>query len=273
MAFNGNTHDFSTIQILNLIRLALRTGKLAFTGVYSADLFFSEGELIYAQRSGHEQDLLEILLESGKLTDVQVAYIREQTADVEAEWLGVWLLESGYITKADLAQSIYRQVLDTVYATILYGDGEFVFEDGALPSLAVPITAVDLREVIEEGERLLKDWDVVETAVPSLDICLQPTEQLTPAAGRLLMSKLEWLFASACTAHRSVQQVAQTLNLDNFRTRRIVHNLLKLEMVTITSMAAPSASIAKEVTPPPKFEAALHSLRVNLQQHLVSSHK
>ena len=271
MAFNGSTQDFSTIQILNLIRLALRTGKLSFSGSFSADLFFSEGELIYAQQATNQQDLLQVLLESGKLTETQIGQIRERATDVEAEWLSVWLLEEGYITKADLAQSVYRQVLDIVYATILYADGEFSFEDGLLPSLVVPITAIDLREIIEEGERLLKEWEIVETTVPSLEICLQPTEQLTPVAGRLLMTKLEWALASACNAHRSVKQIAQTLNLDNFRARRMVHHLLELDMVQMVPWHAPSATITAEATPPPKFEAAIQNLRANLQQHLVPS--
>ena len=271
MAFNGSMQDFSVIQILNLIRLALRTGKLSFLGTYSSDLFFSEGELIFAQQNEGEQDLLQTLLESGKLSEIQVSHIREQAADVEAEWMSVWLLESGYVTKADLAQATYRQVLDTVYATILYADGEFSFESGTLPSLVVPITAIDLREIIEEGDRLVKEWEMVQTAVPSLNICLQPTEQLTPAAGRLLMSKLEWAFASTCTAHRSVQQIAQTLNLDNFRAKRIVHQLLKLDMVKIVAMATPTVQPTQEATPPPKFESAIQSLRANLQRNLVPS--
>ena len=271
MAFNGSMQDFSVIQILNLIRLALRTGKLSFSGTYSSDLFFSEGELIYAQRNDGKQDLLQTLMESGKLSEIQVAYIREQATDVEAEWMSVWLLEQGYVTKSDLAQATYRQVLDTVYATILYADGEFSFENGTLPSLVVPITAVDLREVIEEGDRLIKEWEIVQTAVPSLNICLQPTEQLTPVAGRLLMSKVEWAFASACTTHRSVQQIAQTLNLDNFRAKRIVHQLLKLGMVKVVAMTAPAVQQTQAATPPPKFESTLQSLRANLQQNLIPS--
>lgn len=269
MTFNGSMKDFSAIQILNLIRLALRTGKLTLTGTQPTELFFSEGALIYAQRPTETQDLLQVLSESGKLSEAQVQHIREQAAEVEAEWLSVWLLETGYITKADLAQSIYRQVLDTVYATILYADGDFAFEDGVLPSLTVPITAVDLREVIEEGERLVKEWDVVQTAVPSLHICLQPTEQLTPAAGRIFLSKMEWSLASACNAHRSVHQIARALNLDDFRARRMVHHLLKMNMVKVVSMSTSGIQSNGEPTQPPKFEAAMQSLRSSLQQHLV----
>lgn len=268
MAFSGSMQEFSTIQIFNLIRLALRTGRLTITGTHPVQLFFSEGALIYAQRDADRQDLLQILLNSGKLSEAQVQQIREQTADVEAEWLGVWLLESNYITKTDLAQSVYRQVLDTVYATILYADGEFAFEDNIVPSLTVPITAVDLREVIEEGERLIKEWDVVQTAVPTLQICLQQTEQLTPAAGRIYMTKMEWLLASACNAHHSVQQIAQSLNLDDFRARRIVHNLLRMNMVKVVSLTNQAAA---EATALPKFDTAIQNLRASLQQNFVPS--
>ena len=271
MAFNGSTQNFSVIQVLNLIRLTLRTGKLTFSGKLQADLYFSEGELIYAQRGEAEHDLLQTLFESGKLSEAQVSHIQEQTADLETEWLSIWLLEKGYVTKADLAQAIYRQVLNTAYASVLFAEGEFSFEDGCLPSLVVPITAVDLREVITEGDKLVKNWDMVQTAVPALNIWLQPTEQLTPVAGRLLMNKIEWLFASACNGHRSVPQIAQTLNLDDYRTRHIVYNLLKLDMVQAVSLSASARKTAAKPAQPPKFEAAIQSLRANLQQHLVPS--
>ncbi|MCB8945603.1 MAG: DUF4388 domain-containing protein [Ardenticatenaceae bacterium] len=271
MAFIGHTKDFSAIQILNLIRLALRTGKLTFSGTYPVILFFSEGQLIYAQTDANDRDLLDVLLESGKLNAAQIGRIRQEAADVEAAWLSVWLLEEAYITKAELAQAYYRQVLETVYATVLHADGEFVFEDGLLPSLSVPVTAVDLREVIDEGDHLKQQWGFVQLAVPTLEICLQPTNQLTPAAGRMLLTKLEWQFASNCHPRRSAQQIAQILNLDNYRARRIVHNLLKLEMVKVVSSPPPPPPDTTELLPPPKFEATLHSLRANLQQNLVPS--
>jgi hypothetical protein len=268
MAFNGNTEDFSPIQILNLIRLTLKTGKLIFTGTYPVEIFISEGQLIYATRHTGERDLLQTVQAAGKLTETQVEKIRQQAAGVNGAWLGSWLLEAGYITKADLAQSIYRQVWHTVYETILQADGQFVFEDGALPALAVPITAIDLRQVIDQGERLLQDWDELNMAVPDLDITLQTTAQLTPTATRKLMSKTEWSVAIACNAQRTIRQIAQVLNLDDFKMRHIVYYLLKIGVVEIVSPPAgdkPDTPSEKSVQPS-GFERAFQNIRSSLQQ-------
>ena len=273
MAFNGRTDNFSTIQILNLIRLALRTGKLAFTGTYPVELFFSEGQLIYAAKRHETPDLLDTLVSAGKLIEAQIGQIREQIAQVEDLWLSQWLLETGYVTKADLIQSIRRQVLHIVYETILQADGEFTFEDGALPSLDVPVTAIDLRDVINQGSCLLQEWDELQTAVPHLDMTLRATDQLTPAAGRMLMSKTEWFVGTACQAHHTIRHIAQTLDLDDFQMRHIVHNLLKMGMVEIVEAktVAKQDTLLMKPTPPSKFEAALQNIRSGLQRQLVHS--
>jgi hypothetical protein len=273
MAFNGNTKDFSPIQVFNLIRLTLKTGKLIFSGSYSVELFFSEGQLIYATRLTDDQDLLQTLQQAGRLNEIQVELIRKQTTDLDVCWLSSWLLEAGYVTKIDLAESVHRQILHTVYQTILQAEGQFKFQEGLLPSLDVPITAVDLREVIDQGDRLLKEWDELKTAVPDLGIYMQATDQLTPAAGRLLMNKTEWLVATACNAQRTLRQIAQTLNLDDFQMRRIVRNLLKIEMVEIVApkRADTPNTLSVKPTAPSNFEAALQNIRSGLQQQLVHS--
>jgi hypothetical protein len=272
MAFNGDTQNFSTIQVLNLIRLALKTGKLIFTGTYTAELFFSEGQLIYAtQNSNVPDNLLQILFKAGKLAQAQVEQIQEQIADVGDLWLSQWLLETGYVTKSDLAQSVHRQVLHTIYETILRADGDFIFEEEVLPSLDVPVTAVDLRQVIDQGDRLLQGWAEVETAMPDVDITLKATERLTSAAGRLL-TKTEWLVATACNGQRPMRQIIQALNLDDFQARHTIHHLLKIEMVEIVSPPAekPLNSSVKPA-PPSKFEAALQNIRSGLQQQVAPS--
>jgi hypothetical protein len=269
MALQGSTQDFSTIQVFNLVRLALRTGKLTFSGKIAVDLFFNDGQLIYARKQTEKPDLLQILVAAGKLAESESQYIREKAADVDDRWLSRWLLEAGYITKQDLGQSVHRQVLHTVYETILYADGDFSFDDGVLPSLDVPITAVELRPIIDEGDRLLKNWEAVQTAVPSLNIYLQPTAQLTPSAGRMLLTKSEWQVGSACNGHRTANEIAQTLNMDDFQMRRIVYNLLNGGMIQIVNNA-PEPPSENSNTPgqPPIFEAAIQTLRSNLQQQL-----
>jgi hypothetical protein len=99
------------------------------------------------------------------------------------------------------------------------------------------------------------------------------TDQLTPAAGRLLMNKTEWLVATACNAQRTLRQIAQTLNLDDFQMRRIVRNLLKIEMVEIVApkRADTPNTLSVKPTAPSNFEAALQNIRSGLQQQLVHS--
>jgi hypothetical protein len=162
--------------------------------------------------------------------------------------------------------------LHIVYETILEAEGQFAFEDGTLPSLDVPVTAVNLREVIDQGDRLLNEWDELQTAVPDLDIYLQATELLTPAARHMLMGQTEWAVAIACNARRTIRQIAQTLNLDDFQIRRIAHNLLKIEMVKIvTPTVADNSLTSAKPTPPSSFEAALQNIRSGLQQQVAQS--
>jgi hypothetical protein len=152
---------------------------------------------------------------------------------------------------------------------MLQADGHFMFEEGTLPSLAVPITAVDLRQVIDQGDRLLQEWDELQTAVPNLDIRLQATAELVPT-GRMPMSKTEWSVATACDAQHTIRQIAQILDLDDFQMRHIVHYLLKIGVVEIVSPAADDTSNAplEKSAPPSGFEAAFQNLRSNLQQQL-----
>ncbi len=233
MFLEDHTQEFSPIQLLNLIRLTLKTGKLRIDGQFTVELYFNDGELLYAASPQKSENLLSLLQFSGKLSEGYAQIIAKRAEGIDELFLSRWLLSEKYITKEDFAHAVYQHVMHLVYWTILYGEGSYTFEEDVLPSLDVPITAVNLKTIIKAGQQLLNEWDDISKAIPSLDLYPHYKEVTVEVEQRFAMSKIEWLVAKSCNARQTLRQIAQSLNLDEFQIRRIIHAFLQLDLVEL----------------------------------------
>ena len=113
MALKGNLRDFSTTQLLNLVNLARKTGKLAIDGqAQNAILYFREGRLVHASTNAQEGHLAAMLLKTGKLTREQAEAINNQASSSSDKVMGKYLMDSRLVSRDDIVQGVKDYMLE-----------------------------------------------------------------------------------------------------------------------------------------------------------------
>nr|HID12269.1 DUF4388 domain-containing protein [Anaerolineae bacterium] len=234
MALKGNLRDFSTTQLLNLINLARKTGTLTIdTHEAQARLCFKEGKLIYATLDGQDDHLATMLHRAGKITEEQARAIQARTGVKSDKELGLLLINAGYVSQADIVQSVRAHILNNVYRLFTWPEGTFRFESNVLPfedRITVPI---NLESVIMEGSRRLKEWERLQEELPNLDVALKFTERPNARLRNISLSVEEWRVVSFINPRNTIRRIAQYNNMSDFQIRKIVYGLLHAGLVEL----------------------------------------
>ena len=233
MALKGNLRDFSTTQLLNLVNLARKTGKLALgSDDQNALLFFKEGRLIHASNAADEGNLATMLLKVGKLTADQTDAISQQgNGNTSDRAIGKYLLEAKMVSRDDIVQGVKDYMLEIVYDLFTWEDGTFLFEQNVLPSKDRITVPLNLDNVILDGTRRLQKNKELQDELPDLNvIALKITDK---PLRDVKLTQDDWRVISHIHPRNSVKQIAQNNNMDEFQIRRIVYGMLQAGIVEV----------------------------------------
>lgn len=238
MALKGNLKDFGLTQLLNVINLARKTGTLTLNGAQgSAMVYFKEGRLIYATRDGQDMELATMLQRMGKITEEQSRAIRSRSDVTSDKELGLLLVNAGYITQKDVLQSTRKYVLDLVYPLFAWQEGLFRFEPNQLPNAAKITTPVDLENVILEGSRRLREWEMLQDEIPDLGAALRFVKRPDTNLRKISLSPEEWRVISFIDPRNSLKQIAKQIKVSDLEMRKIVYGLLSAGLVELVEPA------------------------------------
>lgn len=232
MALKGNLKDFSTTQLLNLVNLARKTGKLNVAHEEkSASLYFKEGRLVHASNSGDDGHLMAMLIKTGKLTKEQAGSASQKSNSSSDKVVGKYLMDAKLVTREDIVQGVKDYMLEIVYDLFTWGQGEFFFEQDSLPSSNRITMPLNLDNVILEGSRRIQESDKLQDELPDLGkIALKITDK--PLRG-VKLTQDDWRVISHIHPRNSVKQIAQNNNMDEFQIRKIVYGMLQAGLVEI----------------------------------------
>jgi hypothetical protein len=234
MALKGNLRDFSTTQLLNLINLARKTGMLTIdTRDMQARLCFKEGKLIYAMLDNQDDHLATMLHRAGKITEEQARTIQSQAGTKSNKELGLLLINAGYVTQADVVQSVRASILNNVYPLFTWPEGTFRFESNVLPPEDRITIPIDLENLIMEGSRRLKEWERLQDELPNLNMALRFADRPGVQLRNINLSVEEWRVVSFINPRNTIHQIAQHNNLSDFQIRKIVYGLLQAGLVEL----------------------------------------
>ena len=132
-SFRGDLSLISTINLLQLIKLASLSGRLLVNCVEkSTHFFFTEGKLNYAFSRQDQKRIGQTLLESQLITadQLKASLDRQMKAD-KRQKLGSILVQNGYLTQAQLADILKKKVESVLFETLSWTEGEFRFIDSS----------------------------------------------------------------------------------------------------------------------------------------------
>jgi hypothetical protein len=232
MALKGNLQDFSTAQLLNLVNLARKTGKLTLgSQSQSALLYFKEGRLIYASTDTGEGHLAAMLLKVGKLTQEQVDAVNSQHGNSSDRVMGKYLMDTKLVSRDDIVQGVKDYMLQIVYDLFTWSEGTFLFEQDALPTKDRITVPLNLDNVILEGSRRIQEADRLQDELPDLsNIALKITDK---PLRDVKLTQDDWRVISHIHPRNSVKQIAQNNNMDEFQIRKIIYGMLQAGIVEL----------------------------------------
>ncbi len=263
MALKGKLEDFGITQLLNLINLARKTGTLYLEGQdKKAHLCFREGKLIYAAMEGVDDYLPVVLRRAGVFTNEHVNMIKTHMPGKSDQDIAKVLITSGRLQQKVMVKHVRDHILSLVYQVFSLNRGGFRFEPSSLPVQNRITVSIALENVIMEGSRRLKEWELLQDELPNLDISLKFAERPTTPLRDINLSVEEWRVISFINPRNSIRRIAQYNNMDELQIRKIVYSLLQaglVEMiypqrsVSVTLPVKPGDAEVPQPTPSPQM--------------------
>ncbi|MBX3048009.1 MAG: DUF4388 domain-containing protein [Anaerolineales bacterium] len=248
MALQGNLQDFSTTQLLNLVNLASKSGALLVdVPSEGARLIFRQGKLAYAQLAsdadGAQSSLPEVLHRSEKINDAQLATLRTRAGSMSDKELGLLLINSGYVTRSDILESLQDYYVGIIQQLFTWVEGHFKFETSQdVPEGKIPLR-IPLENLIIEGARQVSEWEQLNLEVPTLDMALAFTDRPGVNLKKVNLNVEEWRVVSYINPKNSIRQIAKASKMNDLEIRRIVYGLLQAGLVKLVRAEGASTQL------------------------------
>jgi hypothetical protein len=234
MALKGNLRDFSITQLLNLINLAKKSGALYIEGSSDiAQVFFRDGKMTYAQIGQQEKDLLHLMIDAKKISNVQYNLLIARTKNYNDKETGLFLVNSGYVSQGETFQ-VLEDYLSSIMRTLFtWTDGYFHFEQSELPPEDKIPARLSLESLIVEGAHKTQELEDLRAEIPSLEMALKFVDRPGIDIHRVKLNSDEWRVISFVNPKNTIQQIAVATKMDNLEIRKNVYALLQAGLVEI----------------------------------------
>ena len=152
----GDLKALAVADIISMLNVNRKTGVAKFVIPGSEkNLFFQNGEIVFATSSLDEDRLGESMVRSGKMTDRQLIDLGRKITPRNK--LGKLMVESGLITPKELWMGVRRQVEEIVFSLFVFTEGIFYFHEGPLKTENILNLPMSTQNMIMEGVRRLDE--------------------------------------------------------------------------------------------------------------------
>lgn len=264
MALKGNLRDFSITQLLNLVNLAKKTGTLVIEGAsQTANITFREGKLAYAELVNQDNNLGAILHSANVINAAQYGTLKKKASSMSDKELGLLLVNSGYVTQADIIASLQNYFLAILQNIFTWVEGAFHFNsEGKIPGNKISVK-IDLENIIMEGSRRLTEQEQLKNEIPNLQLALKFTDRPGVSLKNLNLSVEEWRVVSYINPKNSIEQIGKATKMGDQEIRRIVYSLLTAGLVEMVRVEGEEKKL-------PGLEKAMPGADKGEQKKLVS---
>jgi hypothetical protein len=154
-SLQGDLARFHLAEVLQLLRLASATGRLALTREREyAELWIERGSPQFVRTSGASVRTGELLVHRGRLNPATLErLLAVQRAD-PGRRIGQLMIEAGAVSIGDVRDAVQEGLRRIVYGLLLWREGTFAFLPGERPGGEDVTLELDLDRLILEGLRL-----------------------------------------------------------------------------------------------------------------------
>lgn len=237
MALKGSLKDFTLTQLLNLVRLAHKTGSLNIDeGRGPLRIYCQDGRLTHVAANGHGSLLAGGLVRSGRVTEEQLKQLRPYQAVNTDKELALSLIGAGIVTREDVMDVMRQQTLEALFPAFTWSRGTFFFDPAARPMDDSIVLGLDLEAVILEGGRRIRETGRLEEAIPSLDVVPKLSAGRDTKMRNINLSVDQWKVISFINGRNSLRQIADYIGLTEFQARKVMHELSTAGLAEISEL-------------------------------------
>ncbi len=197
---------------------------------------FQDGRCVFATSNDSDDGLIAYLLRRGVIS----LHDREETAKrmLSNKRVGTILRELGVIDDRDLDEMVRQQLGEVVYDTFRWDDGDFAFYVGELPSHEEIMLETSIESLVAEGIRRVSSWARVMEGCAGMDHRLSLSEKYLDVLDGLDAGAEEWKVINALKEPQPARDVAEKVDLPDFRVCQILWTLRVLKAIELSSLEA-----------------------------------
>jgi len=234
----GRLEGISVPELLWGISRSEKTGVLRVAhGEVTKRVYIEEGRIVFATSSDTDDRLGETLLREDLITldQLQRAAARFGTG----KRLGTILVEIAAITPQDLVNGVIAQVKDIIMSLFPLEDGEYRFEEGALPTEELITVNMKMEELLLQGIRQVRSFSRIRRSVGPPRTVYRLTAGPERRSEVLDLNEGETTLLRHLDAEgRTVEELCQKVLLSNFEIYQALWAFRVLGLITDAERAA-----------------------------------
>jgi hypothetical protein len=252
MALQGNLHDFSAMEILQLLGSQKKSGCLVLEWNTDRSLVWvTEGRIVSTRSHGMSKDdpLAAFLIQIHRLSDEQFRGLltiqRESGRDLED-----LLVNGRYVESNELASLIERQILNDLTRLVRWEHGTYRF-DPNVRWPGAPLVTLSMEGVMMEAARR------VDEQKHFVGVFRDPHQLLgvhdLPDPSEPLSDEEREIFGIIDGQH-TVAEVVQAAPLCEYEAYESLHRMLQANWIEFVGRRDPGVAAYKPVAPPPRVD-------------------
>jgi len=240
LVFAGLLGDLAVADLLSFFNMFRKSGILRFDlAGGSKELFFQNGEIVYAASTFPEEDLGEVLYTLGKVDRETLQRARQLAS--ERMPVGRILVDKGNVEPKDLWQATRHQVESIVYHLFTFHQGGFSFVARALEKDEILRLSMSTQNLIMEGLRRADERALFMRRIRSYD--LLPVLADPEAAGETPTEQR--LFRLLREGGVNVRELLRKSGMGEFDALRLLYQLVEKKAVRLEE--APDLAVGGEL--------------------------
>ena len=226
---SGDIKDMTVPWIFQDLRKDKETGTLVFSrDKVKKEVFFKNGDILFATSNLKEDRLGEFLLRTGKITDAQFDKASGIVINTGRK-LGAALFEIGALSAQELVSQVKRQVTEIILNIFRWRDGRYQYDNGPLPLSEIIPLHISTGDLIISGVRDL-EWKGVRKSLPPIDTILRPTTDPSLLFQSAHLDEDQRAVFLLIDGNRSIQELCVLSGTGDFNTLKAVYVLLALRL-------------------------------------------